>query len=160
MSFRDRNTNRISLDSSSALFSKNYFKVGRLGNVEEVLGVAAPELVFLSAFVNYATTSRCTLVPPASVYNFVCARQLNQVNLFGGENTQEKRSRVIILDMISFNVWHNNVVARLFVVRRLQPNSGRNFTLAEPLKSLGGLQYDILLVDFPKTVSFGANSDD
>jgi len=158
MSLRDRNSNRISLDSSTALFAKNNLKVRRFGNVEEVLGVAAPELIFLSAFVNHTTTSGCTLVPSACVDNFVRSRQLHQVDLFGGKNAQKERSRVIILDMISFNVWHNNVVAGLLVMRGLQPDRGRNFALAKPLEALGSLQHDILLVNFPKTVSFGANS--
>ena len=45
-------------------------------------------------------------------------------------------------------------MAGLLVVSGLQPDRGRDFTLAEPLKALASLQHNILLVDFPKTVSF------
>ena len=124
-----------------------------LGDIEEVLWVAAPELVFLAVLSHsFATSSLST--PFALELLLYSSWKLDYIDLLRGKDAQEEGSFLLFL-VLDLSVRHYDVVDILLVVLGVQPYSPGNFPLFEPLTTLCGLKNDVILVDFPESVSLG-----
>ena len=124
-----------------------------LCDVEEVLWVAAPELVFLSVFSHSFTTS--SLGSPLTLELLLnCCWKLNYIDLLRSKDTQEEGSLLLFL-VLDLSVRHDDVVHVLFVMLGIQPHGPGNFPLLKPLTTLSCLKDNVILVDFHESVSLG-----
>ena len=124
-----------------------------LGDVEEVLWVAAPELVFL-AILSHSFTTSSLGTPLALELLLNSSWKLDYIDLLRGKDAQEERSFLLFL-VLDLSVRHDDVVDVLLVMLGVQPHSPGNFPLFEPLTTLSGLKNDVILIDFPESVSLG-----
>jgi hypothetical protein len=128
------------------------------GDIEEVLRVLAPELIFLALLVN-SLTSASVGSPLTLELLLDGVWQLHQVNWVRGEHSKEEGSFLILLVLGTVRVRDHHVVHWLLVVLWSQPTSLRDLTLAKSLETLRGFQHDIGLVDLPKPISLRFDSD-
>ena len=152
-------TNRVALDTLSLFLSKNNLEMGGFGHVQEVLRIAAPELV-LAAVIKGASTTSSHSVPFGCERLLDSAGKLNEVNWLRTEESEEERSLVTLSDGISLDVGDNNVMDRLVVVGWVEPEGASDFSLLEALETLGSLILDVVSVHFPKSVTLRLNSHD
>lgn len=131
--------------------------MGWLRDIQKVLGIAAPELVLATVVLGTSTTSG-HLVPFAGEVDFHSLRKFDELTWFLREHSQVERSLVTSPDGLSVDVWHNNVVNWLVLVGWAQRQSASDFTLLESLETLSSLVLDVVAIDLPKTVAFGANT--
>jgi hypothetical protein len=131
--------------------------VAWLIKIQKELRVSAPELV-LATIVLHSATAGCALVPFAWKLGGNCGRKLNELNLFGGENSQEEWSLIVFFNWVSLNIGHNDIVDRLVFVGWTERQSAGDFSLLEALQALGCLQFNVVLVNFPETISLGSDS--
>lgn len=122
-------------------------------DVEEVLWVAAPELVFLTILSDSFTTS--SLGSPLALELLLnrCWK-LDYIDLLRSKDAQEEGSLLLFL-VFDLCVRHNDVVHILLVMLRIQPDGPGNFPLLEPLATLSCLKDNVILVDFHESVSLG-----
>ena len=97
--------------------------MGWLRYVEEVLWVAAPELVLATIVESTLATSCHLCVPFGCEMLLDGGRKLDQVDGVRSEDTKEEGSFVTCLHAFRLDVGHNNVVTRLVVMCRAQPQS-------------------------------------
>lgn len=132
--------------------------MSRLGDIQEVLWVSAPELVLFTLLVN-SLSSACGWTPLALELLLYGVWKLHQVNWVRGEHSQEEWPLLLRLVLRVVCVWYYHVVARLLIVLWSQPASLGDFTIAESLKTLGSFHHDIAFVDLPKSVSLRFDSN-
>ena len=152
MSFGACQSNWDTSNSPSSLLPQYNFQMSWFGNVKEVLRVSAPELVLLST-VQYSSSTSCVSSPLALVFFSDCLWQLNHFNWVRAEHSQKEWSFVSRLVGRRLNVWNNNVVYILLLMGWGQPQGASNFSLFEPLNSRGSFIDNIVLVNFPKSIS-------
>ena len=151
-------TNWDTSDSLTSLLLQNDLQVSWFSDIQEVLGVSAPELVLFSLFIHTSTTAGCW-TPLALELLLNGVWELNQLDWVRGENTEEEWSLLLGLVLGVVSVWYYHVMAGLLIVLRAQPASLGDLTIAEPLETLGRLHYDVTFVDLPKSISLRLYSD-
>ena len=127
--------------------------MGGASNVEEVLGISAPELVFFSFFI-YSSSSSCVLSPLTFESLLDSIWHLNKLDWVRGKYSQEEWSLSFFFLCWMLGVRDDHVMNWLLVVFREQNNVACDLSLAKSLRSSWSLKHNILLVDFPKSIFF------
>lgn len=128
------------------------------GDVQEVLGVSAPELVLLASL-SHSLASSSLSSPFALELLFQGRWQLSQFNVFRGKHSQEEWSLLFFFVDSVFGVRHNNVVHISLVMDWVQIGSLSDFSLGESLNSFCSFKNYIVFIDFPETLSLRLDSD-
>jgi hypothetical protein len=157
-SLGDGETDGDTADPSTTLLFQDDFQMCWLCYIQEVLGVAAPELVFLAVF-RHTFASGCLGTPFALELLFKGVGKLDDFDLFRGKDTKEEGPLLLLL-VFNLSIGNYDVMYIFLVMLRGQPHSSSNFSLLESLPAFSCLEYDIVLVDLPKSVSLGFHPDD
>ena len=120
----------------------------RLSDVQEVLRIAAPELILLC--INVQPAAFVFSVPLASEALLDVLWQLSQLDGFRGKDPKEEGSLVLLL--LAKSVRHDNVVHLFLVVFGVQPRSLSYFSLGKPLEAFCSFEHDVVLLHFPQAV--------
>jgi len=131
--------------------------MGRLGQVHEVLGIPAPELVLLAVIEN-ATASIRVVVPLATELLLDGVRQLHKLDGLRREDSQVERS-LNGFPLFDLSVWNYDIVDILLLECWRQPNSFGDFTLCEALSTLSSLKNNVVPVDFVETIAAALDPD-
>jgi hypothetical protein len=145
------------LHTTGTLLLEDDLDVSRLGDVEEVLGVSAPNVV------TELTTGR--VAGPFVLESCLhCHWQLDKLDGVGREASEEERSLLLALIelgvALDFGVWHNNVMNIFLIVLRGEPQCTGEFSHFSLGATWRSLENDIVALNFPKTVALGLNSND
>ena len=89
--FCNNNSDWHTFYSSACLLFQNDLEMRWPGDVQEILWVPAPILIFLTLLVNSSSAS-CCLAPFVLELLFNCVWHLNQLNLFGSKYSEEEWS--------------------------------------------------------------------
>ena len=105
------------LELLTTLLFKDYFEMRRLRDIEEVLWILAPKLVFLSLFVDPAAT--CSVCIPLTLKLLLnCGLKLSELDLlFRREDTKIERPLTLLL-ICNLCIRDDHVVHRLLLVLR------------------------------------------
>ena len=133
--------------------------MGRFRDVEEVLGVAAPELI-LTTVIKYTLRTGGVFVPLGHEGLLDSAGELNELDLLRSEDTEEEWSFIALSHRLCLDVGHDDVVDGLVVVGGVQPECARDFTLLKALQTLGRLELNIITIDLPKAIPLRFHSHD
>lgn len=122
--------------------------MSRLSDVQEVLRVAAPELVLLR--INVQPASFVFSIPLAGEALLYVLWQLSQLYWLRGKDPKEEGSLVLLL--LSKSVGHDDVVHLFLVVLGVQPRRFSYFSLGKPLEAFCSFKHDVVLLHFPQAV--------
>ena len=134
---------------ATALFAQDDLQVRRLGDIHEVLRVAAPH-----GGANLAT--RRIYAPLVLELNLVSDGQLGELNLLRSENPKEERSLFFLLLSFKFSIRNNDVVHIFLLVLGVQPKSSGQLPLLSRETARCCFHYDVFTVsalDLPQTVT-------
>lgn len=121
------------------------------GNVKEVLGVPAPELVLFTV-IKHALSSRSLKGPLALELLLESGGELHHFNMLGCKYAKEEGSLFFLL-VLDLCVRYDYIVHMFLIMDGIKPNGLSDFALFESLTALGRLKDDVVPVDFPEAVS-------
>lgn len=133
--------------------------MSRLCNVQEILWIFTPVLVFFTFFIDSATSSRIN-IPFA--FKFLLKRVLKLCQLDGiwGENTKVEWSLIFLLVDDFFSVWNDHILNGLLFVFWSESTSTSYFSLSNSiLSTFNSLKHDIFPINLPKPIFFGADTN-
>lgn len=125
------------------------------GNVQEVLGVPAPELVFFTV-IKHALSPRCLKGPLALELLLESGGELHHFDLLRCKYAKEEGSLFFLL-VLDLRIGYDYIVHMFLIMDGIKPNGLGDFALFEPLTALSSLKDDVVPVDFPEAVSLGFN---
>jgi hypothetical protein len=122
--------------------------MSRLSNIQEILWVSTPELIFFSSF-SYTLTSSCILSPFTLELLFNGRRELSNFDVLRSENSQKEWSFLILFIYTIFSIRYYHIMHIFLIMNWMKSCSFCNFSLTKSLKSLSSFKYYIILIYFP-----------
>lgn len=126
-------------------------------DIQEVLWVLAPELIFFTLLVS-SFTSAGIGSPFALELLLDGVWKLDKIHWFRREDTKEERSFLILLVLCGLSIWYDHVMTWLLVMLWCQPACLSNLSLSKSLQTFGSLKNDITFIDLPESISLRLNS--